>query len=617
MTDSNSTVSRWQDWTVLVLRIIFIAITFGVIVLWRSNGIETANPLTGMTIPAIVAVGMILSLLLVNLIKSLQDAVPFVLTVGDWLLTGSFLYAVDAEPILAIPIATTLIVTGLLYLGPLWGGFQSTGVLAATAGLAIYLADNSDLAGVMDTYELSFAIILAAGISTLIWVIVRDRYEVSDRYALRQMATKREDQLKDMQDRSIALAEMTDAITGTLDHSKILQSALNTGLVTLRKHKDHRAVSVVLLFREDDRLYIADQVGLSNIDIHQSFSSEQGIVAECLEEAVPRTTGTPMKDQLLTELGLKAMRSVLVLPLRAHYDNYGVLIYASEMADAFTKDHIHALNTIVRQATVALQNAVLYDSLLADKRRIIQMEEDARKALVRDLHDVPTQTVSAIKMRLSIAKRMIETGKGNIASELTEIEDMAQRASEELRHVLFKLRPLALESQGLSAALEQLKEKLKQTFQQNLVVKIAPDFERYLDEQQKGALFYLIEEAVNNARKYAEASTIGIQAGRQNNMLVVRIIDNGKGFDAEAVNNGYDQRGSFGMVNMRERAELLDGSLQLKSAPGQGTQITVFIPLKQQKQSPRGERNGVPASPIAATKLATSARGAIERMRYD
>jgi signal transduction histidine kinase len=310
------------------------------------------------------------------------------------------------------------------------------------------------------------------------------------------------------------------------------------------------------------------------------------------------------------------MRSVLVLPLRAHYDNYGVLIYASEMPDAFSEDHIHALNTVARQATVALQNAVLYDSLLADKRRIIQMEEDARKALVRDLHDVPTQTVSAIKMRLSITRRMVETGKGDLGNELSEIEDMAQRASEELRHVLFKLRPLALESQGLTAALGQLAEKVKQTFQQNMVVKVAPDFEHYLDEQQQGALFYLIEEAVNNARKYAEASTIGVQAGRQNNMLVVRIIDNGKGFDADAVNAGYDKRGSFGMVNMRERAELLDGSLQLKSAPGQGTQITVFIPLKQ-KQTKQSEGNGKAASPMAATKLATSARGAIERMRYD
>jgi signal transduction histidine kinase len=419
-----------------------------------------------------------------------------------------------------------------------------------------------------------------------------------------------------MRDRTTALAQMTDAITGTLDHAKIIQAALNTGLVSLRKHKDHRAVSVVLLFREDDRLYIADQVGLSNLDIHQSFGGDRGIVTDCLDEAMPRATSTPMKDPLLSELGLKSMRSVLVLPLRAHYDNYGVLIYASEMPDAFSEDHIHALNTVARQATVALQNAVLYDSLLADKRRIIQMEEDARKALVRDLHDVPTQTVSAIKMRLSITRRMVETGKGDLGNELSEIEDMAQRASEELRHVLFKLRPLALESQGLTAALGQLAEKVKQTFQQNMVVKVAPDFERYLDEQQQGALFYLIEEAVNNARKYAEASTIGVQAGRQNNMLVVRIIDNGKGFDADAVNAGYDKRGSFGMVNMRERAELLDGSLQLKSAPGQGTQITVFIPLKQ-KQTKQSEGNGKAASPMAATKLATSARGAIERMRYD
>src|SRR5690606_29739996 len=103
---------------------------------------------------------------------------------------------------------------------------------------------------------------------------------------------------------------------------------------------------------------------------------------------------------------------------------------------------------------MALQNAVLYNSLMEEKERIIQMEEDARKALVRDLHDIPTQTVSAVAMRIRIIMRLLEKNPDQVMSELQTVEEMTLRATEEIRHVLFKLRPLALESQGLSAALD-------------------------------------------------------------------------------------------------------------------------------------------------------------------
>src|SRR5690606_35429896 len=96
---------------------------------------------------------------------------------------------------------------------------------------------------------------------------------------------------------------------------------------------------------------------------------------------------------------------------------------------------------------------------------------------------------------------------------------------------------------------------------------------------RQGTLFYLIEEAVNNARKYAEASMIVVKGGRKDQTLIIQIADNGKGFDIDSTTADYSNRGSFGMVNMQERADLLDAALNVRSALGKGTSITVTIPI--------------------------------------
>lgn len=611
--DSLSTI-RWQDWTIVGLRLLVALLAIGIIVLWRSQT-DAPELFGGLVLPGAAALVLVFALGICVAVEQLKEAAPLVLLVGDWILASLFIYTVDVNPLITIAIAAMLIVSGVLNLGPVWGSIHSLGLIGIAIGLAVYLSDSGEMSLVLDAYAVPILSIISVGAIAYIWVLARDRYDYKDRHMLKETITSRAEQLREMQERTSSIGKMTEAITGTLNFEKILNAALNIGLVNLRKNKEQRVVSVALLFREDDRLYIADQVGLTTFEDRRTLSSEAGVVAEALEEAQPMLCTNPVNDPILSELGIKHMRSVLVIPLRAHYDNYGALIFACERAGAFPEDHIHTLNAIALQATVALQNAVLYNNLMADKARIIQMEEDARKSLVRDLHDVPTQTIAAVKMRLTIARRMLQQGSDTLDTELAEIEEMTQRATEEIRHVLFKLRPLALESQGLIAALNQLADKMQKTYRQNVTVKVADEVETFLSENQQGALFYLIEEAVNNARKYAEASVIAIQGVRQGTVIAIRVADNGKGFDTGVVEAGYDNRGSFGMVNMRERAELLDGTLTLKSAPGQGTIITVLIPIKQAKDD--DQSSTFDESAIASTKLATSARDSLDRMRYD
>jgi len=118
----------------------------------------------------------------------------------------------------------------------------------------------------------------------------------------------------------------------------------------------------------------------------------------------------------------------------------------------------------------------------------------------------------------------------------------------------------------------------------------------YLDTNAQGVLFYIIEEAVNNARKHAQSQQIWVRLYKREAFVVVEIEDDGVGFDVSAVDASYDQRGSLGMVNMRERAELIEGTLRIQSAKGRGTKISVLVPIERVGGSgaPRGDSGPAP-----------------------
>ncbi len=149
--------------------------------------------------------------------------------------------------------------------------------------------------------------------------------------------------------------------------------------------------------------------------------------------------------------------------------------------------------------------------------------------------------------------------------------------------MLFTLRPLVLESQGLLAAVQSMAEKMKETFSQNVIVAIDESVLKTMELGKQSVIFYLVEEAVNNARKHARAEHVWVNLKPlENQLALLEIRDDGVGFDVAAVNSAYDQRGSLGMVNLRERTELVNGVLDLQSAPGKGTRVQVFIPLTQE-----------------------------------
>jgi signal transduction histidine kinase len=214
---------------------------------------------------------------------------------------------------------------------------------------------------------------------------------------------------------------------------------------------------------------------------------------------------------------------------------------------------------------------------------MIEVQEEARKKLARDLHDGPTQSVAAMAMRINLARRIMAKNVDEAKNELIKIEELAHRTTKEIRHMLFTLRPLILESQGLNAALQAMAEKMRETFSQNVIINVDENILRDMEMGKQGVIFYIIEEATNNARKHANAPHIWVRLRSfETGIGLLEIEDDGLGFDVAAVNKSYDKRGSLGMVNLRERAELVNGLLNIDSAPGNGTRVQVYIPLTEE-----------------------------------
>jgi signal transduction histidine kinase len=245
----------------------------------------------------------------------------------------------------------------------------------------------------------------------------------------------------------------------------------------------------------------------------------------------------------------------------------------------WAETHLYDLNPLERLFLDA--SAALQQQEREERAHIIAVAEGPRKRLARDLHDGPTQSIAAIAMRLNYLRMSLDREQDlrQTAEELMRIEELARRATKETRHLLFTLRPLILETEGLLAALEQYVSKLAETDPTPIHLEATPEVEQALGQDAQGLIFYIIDEAIRNARTYAKPGNIWVRLYVQDTTFVAEVEDDGVGFDMDTVQARYDQRHALGMINMYERAELIGGTLTIASAPGKGTLITLTVSL--------------------------------------
>jgi signal transduction histidine kinase len=420
-------------------------------------------------------------------------------------------------------------------------------------------------------------------LATLISGLVGDRVKktIAHQRRLEEEAELRK--LRTTKEHSRAIFELASTLSATLNYSKVLEAVLEVGEAGIRElgQSSSTHASLVMLFGQND-LHIVTSRHLTYRDRGTTFKGKKGIIGQALTTAEAVVTDDPGADAELGQLiAMHSCKQAIAVPLRAGFENYGVVVFGSAQPNTYAEERQQLLVAICNQAIVALQNAQLYQSLIEEKERIVQVEEQERKKLSRDLHDGPTQSIAAIAMRLNYVRMLLDREQDvqQANEELSKIEDLARRTTKEIRHMLFTLRPLILESQGLRAALHQYIEKLAETDAVDYHLEAAQEVDKCLERNAQGVIFYIIEEAIGNARKHARANNLWIRLHVKNGTFIAEVEDDGEGFDVESVQVRYDERGSLGMINMYERAELVNGTLCINSAPGKGTRITLTAPL--------------------------------------
>ncbi|MBZ0276545.1 MAG: GAF domain-containing protein [Anaerolineae bacterium] len=448
--------ATWREWAYFGLRWLFLVFASLLIYLPRY---QTGNNNNGdLAIVFVISAVMNIFFAVFVLYPATHKILPYLIIVGDWVTVGGFIYLSSGDPLLLVAIGGPVILSGLLRLGPVTGAVQSVGVIVVTVAV-LGAREGFDQLGVILT-DMGMPLLLLAvlAVTVGVWSFIFNRQIRLYQTQSGKIHATQTQKISQIQESTRAIYDMAAALGAANNYGKVLDAVLQAGWVALREPErrgNERLVSAILLYRATGKeLQVISGRGLTRTDEGRVLEADSGIIGRALKECVPIFGGSARKDaELQYMVAFQDVKSTLSIPLRAGFDNYGVLLYGSDKANAFSDEHTELLTVIGTQATIALQNAALYKNLQEERDRIVEVEEEARKKLARDLHDGPTQNVAAIAMRMAIIQRMLEKTPDEVPTELQKVEDLARKTTKEIRHMLFTLRPLVLENQGLEAAL--------------------------------------------------------------------------------------------------------------------------------------------------------------------
>jgi signal transduction histidine kinase len=277
--------------------------------------------------------------------------------------------------------------------------------------------------------------------------------------------------------------------------------------------------------------------------------------------------GRPVSDGELPELPGRAF------PVRHQGELLGAFSVEMPPSEPLSSTSERLATDLATQAGLVLRNVRLTEELKAtigelraSRQRIVSAQDDRARKLERDLHDGAQQQLVALAVKLRLAARLAD-GDEKTQTLLSEIERDAGEALENLRDLARGIYPPLLADKGLAAALEAQARKAA------VPVTVETDGVGRYPQEVEATVYFCCLEALQNIAKYAAASGAAIRVGQRDGRLEFSVSDDGAGFDPAAARPGA------GITNMRDRLEALGGTLEIASAPGDGTRLSGRVPV--------------------------------------
>ncbi|MFJ4846195.1 MULTISPECIES: GAF domain-containing sensor histidine kinase [unclassified Streptomyces] len=303
---------------------------------------------------------------------------------------------------------------------------------------------------------------------------------------------------------------------------------------------------------------------------------QHGILAAMLHEADPQRLADVRTDPRFGgwPSAHPEMSDFLGMPVVDGDEILGALFLANKRGPrpdgggcAFTGEDEELLRTLAAHAAIALTNARLYER----SRELTLAGERAR--IAHELHDAVSQKLFSLRLTAQAAAALVDRDPARAREELRQVAALAAEAADELRAVVVELRPAALDEDGLLATLRTQAQVLGRAHTAH--VSFSHGKVRALPAAQEEAVLRVAQEAMHNALRHAGASSVTVRLEARGRGAVLRITDDGRGFDPSAVRRAGRH---LGLVSMRDRADGVGGALTVESAPGKGTVIEMEVP---------------------------------------
>ncbi|MFE9766206.1 GAF domain-containing sensor histidine kinase [Streptomyces sp. NPDC005808] len=380
--------------------------------------------------------------------------------------------------------------------------------------------------------------------------------------------------------------------------------AVSSALLAMSRHLEVRDVlkTIVASARE---LLDAQYAALGVPDDHGGFAQfvvdgisdaqwkaigplprQHGILAAMLHEARPERLSDVRKDPRFEGWpgAHPDMSDFLGLPIRDGDEVIGALFLANKLRPSgelppdprspepegtcgFTEDDEELLTILAQHAAIALTNARLYER----SRELTIAEERSR--LAHELHDAVSQKLFSLRLTAQAAATLVDRDPSRAKGELQQVAALAAEAADELRAAVVELRPAALDEDGLVATLSTHIQVLDRAHSAR--VTFSSCGVRALPASQEEAMLRVAQEALHNALRHSGAAQVDVTLERDGQGAVLRITDDGRGFEPTAIRSAGRH---LGLVSMRDRSSGVGGTLTVKSAPGKGTTIEMEVP---------------------------------------
>ena len=263
------------------------------------------------------------------------------------------------------------------------------------------------------------------------------------------------------------------------------------------------------------------------------------------------------------------MRSFLGVPIVFKGDVIGAFYVTDKTTGrSFTAADEEMVGLLAAHAAVLMEHARSFQ----ESRELSVLDE--RNRLARDLHDAMTQTLFSLRLTLETAASTLADDPAAAAGHIHQASALVEATFRELRTLIFELRPPALDADGLGETIRKHLDVVGRAH--DLVVRVTTTCDRRLPAEVEGVIYRIVQEAVTNVVRHAEATTIDVQLAVDDHVATVTIADDGIGFDPDA---RTIRARHLGLTSMRERAAAVGGTCTIESSPGAGTTVRVEVPV--------------------------------------